>query len=202
MPHKVNPIDFENAEGNLGIANALFEHFSRKLPVSRLQRDLSDSTVLRAIGTAFAHAVIGYASLVKGFGKISVNAQAMREALAENPEVLAEAIQTVLRKEGIDASYERLMELDARQEGHAEDFAAFIDTLAVNADVKKRLKALTPDSYIGLASEIAKGLFGCRHTPSPRRRATLTQRQACARSRARSRGCTARPRARRPTSRR
>jgi adenylosuccinate lyase len=157
MPHKVNPIDFENAEGNFGIANALFEHFSRKLPVSRLQRDLSDSTVLRAIGTAFAHAAIGYSSLVKGFGKISVNAQAMREALAENPEVLAEAIQTVLRKEGIDAGYERLKDLTRGKKITLEDFAAFIDTLAVDADVKKRLKALTPDSYIGLASQIAKG---------------------------------------------
>jgi adenylosuccinate lyase len=157
MPHKVNPIDFENAEGNLGIANALFEHFSRKLPVSRLQRDLSDSTVLRAIGTAFAHAVIGYTSLIKGFAKISVNAQAMRDALAENPEVLAEAIQTVLRKEGIDAGYEQLKELTRGKRVTLEDFSAFIDGLAVSGDVKKRLKALTPDSYIGLAAEIAKG---------------------------------------------
>jgi len=157
MPHKVNPIDFENAEGNLGIANALFEHFSRKLPVSRLQRDLSDSAVLRAIGTAFAHAVIGYTSLIKGFAKISVNAQAMRQALAENPEVLAEAIQTVLRKEGIDAGYEQLKELTRGKRVTLEDFSAFIDVLAVSGDVKKRLKALTPDSYIGLAAEIAKG---------------------------------------------
>ena len=125
--------------------------------MSRLQRDLSDSTVLRAIGTAFAHAVIGYASLVKGFGKISVNEQAMREALAENPEVLAEAIQTVLRKEGIDAGYEQLKDLTRGKKLTLADFAAFIDTLAVNADVKKRLKALTPDSYIGLAADIAKG---------------------------------------------
>jgi adenylosuccinate lyase len=157
MPHKINPIDFENAEGNLGVANALFEHFSRKLPVSRLQRDLSDSTVLRAIGTAFAHAIIGYSSLIKGFAKISVNAPAMREALAENPEVLSEAIQTVLRKEGIDAGYEQLKELTRGKKVTLEDFADFIDGLAVDADVKKRLKALTPDSYIGLAPDIAKG---------------------------------------------
>jgi adenylosuccinate lyase len=157
MPHKVNPIDFENAEGNLGIANALFEQFARKLPVSRLQRDLSDSTVLRTFGTAFAHAVIGYTSLIKGFGKIRINARAMLEALTENPEVLAEAIQTVLRKEGIDAGYERLKELTRGKKVTLEDFAAFIDGLAVNADVKKRLKALTPDSYIGLAADIAKG---------------------------------------------
>lgn len=157
MPHKVNPIDFENAEGNLGVANALFEHFSRKLPVSRLQRDLSDSTVLRTIGTAFAHAIIGYNSLIKGFGKIRVNAQAMLEALTENPEVLAEAIQTVLRKEGIEASYERLKDLTRGKKVTLEDFAAFIAGLAVDADVKKRLKALTPSSYIGLAPDIAKG---------------------------------------------
>jgi adenylosuccinate lyase len=157
MPHKVNPIDFENAEGNFGIANALFEQFSRKLPVSRLQRDLSDSTVLRAIGTAFAHSVVGYNSLIKGFGKVSVNAQAMREALAENPEVLAEAIQTVLRKEGIDSGYEQLKELTRGRRVTLEDFAVFIDTLAVDADVKKRLKALTPESYIGLAPDISKG---------------------------------------------
>jgi len=157
MPHKVNPIDFENAEGNLGVANALFEHFSRKLPVSRLQRDLSDSTVLRAIGTAFAHASIGYSSLIKGFAKISVNSEAMREALAENTEVLAEAIQTVLRKEGIDAGYEQLKELTRGKKVTLADFAAFIDGLALDPDVRKRLKALTPDSYIGLASDIAKG---------------------------------------------
>ena len=157
MPHKVNPIDFENAEGNLGIANALFEHFSRKLPLSRLQRDLSDSTVLRAIGTAFAHATIGYTSLIKGFGKIRINAPAMLEALNENPEVLAEAIQTVLRKEGVEASYERLKELTRGRKVTLADFAAFIDTLAVNEEVKSRLKALTPDSYIGLAPGIAKG---------------------------------------------
>jgi adenylosuccinate lyase len=157
MPHKVNPIDFENAEGNLGIANALFEHFSRKLPLSRLQRDLSDSTVLRAIGTAFAHATIGYTSLIKGFGKIRINAPAMLEALNENPEVLAEAIQTVLRKEGVEASYERLKELTRGRKVTLADFAAFIDTLAVNEEVKARLKALTPDSYIGLAPDVAKG---------------------------------------------
>ena len=157
MPHKVNPIDFENAEGNLGIANALFEHFSRKLPISRLQRDLSDTTVLRAIGTAFAHAIIGYSSLIKGFGKISVNEQAMLEALADNPEVLAEAIQTVLRKEGIDASYEQLKDLTRGKKVTLADFAAFIDGLAVSEDVKKRLKALTPAGYIGLAPDIAKG---------------------------------------------
>jgi adenylosuccinate lyase len=157
MPHKVNPIDFENAEGNLGVANALFEHFSRKLPISRLQRDLSDSTVLRAIGTAFAHAVIGYTSLIRGFGKIRINAQAMLEALGENPEVLAEAIQTVLRKEGIDAGYERLKDLTRGKKVTLDDFAAFIDGLAVGADVKQRLKALTPAGYIGLAPDIAKG---------------------------------------------
>src|SRR3989338_3870177 len=105
MPHKVNPIDFENAEGNLGIANALFNHFSRKLPISRLQRDLSDSTVERTFCTAFAHSLIGYKSLLKGLGKVSVNEKAMLEELQSHPEVIAEAIQTVLRKERADVPY-------------------------------------------------------------------------------------------------
>ena len=111
MPHKVNPIDFENAEGNFGVANALFEHLSRKLPVSRLQRDLSDSTVARTFGTAFAHSLIGYHSLVRGFGKVGVNETALREALAAHPEVLAEAIQTVLRVAQVEMPYEKLKAL-------------------------------------------------------------------------------------------
>src|SRR6185369_16965166 len=107
MPHKVNPIDFENAEGNLGLANAFFTHFSNKLPISRLQRDLSDSTVERAFGTAFAHCLIGYRSLQRGLGKIRVNTEAMLESLHNHPEVLAEAFQTVLRKEGVEIPYEK-----------------------------------------------------------------------------------------------
>lgn len=155
MPHKVNPIDFENAEGNLGIANALFEHFSRKLPVSRLQRDLSDSTVLRAFGTAFAHSLIGCKSLLRGFNKITVNADAMLEELQRHPEVLAEAIQTVLRREGVEVPYEKLKELTRGSQVTLDDFAIFIDGLNVDDKVKKHLKALRPENYIGLAVEIA-----------------------------------------------
>ncbi len=155
MPHKVNPIDFENAEGNFGVANALFEHFSRKLPISRLQRDLSDSTVMRTFGTAFAHALIGYRALSRGLGKINVNKGAMLEALQAHPEVLAEAIQTVLRKEGVAVPYEKLKELTRGRKVTLDDFAAFIDGLSVGDDVKVRLKALRPENYLGLAAEIA-----------------------------------------------
>src|SRR3989338_2519471 len=157
MPHKVNPIDFENAEGNLGLANALFTHFSQKLPVSRLQRDLSDSTVERVFGTAFAHSLIGYRSLLKGLGKIDVNAGAMLEALQTHPEAIAEAIQTVLRKEGVEAPYEKIKELTRGRKVTLDDFAQFIDGLYISADVKNRLKALRPENYIGLAEEIAEG---------------------------------------------
>ncbi|HTR18844.1 MAG TPA: adenylosuccinate lyase [Candidatus Paceibacterota bacterium] len=157
MPHKVNPIDFENAEGNLGVANALFEHFSRKLPISRLQRDLSDSTVERVFGTAFAHSLIAYRSLVKGFGKISVNKGAMLQALRAHPEVLAEAIQTVLRRQGVALPYEKLKELSRGRQVTLKDFAEFIDGLDIDAKLKKRLKALRPENYLGLAERIARG---------------------------------------------
>lgn len=156
MPHKVNPIDFENAEGNLGIANSLFEHFSRKLPVSRLQRDLSDSTVERTFGTAFAHSLIGYKSLLKGLGKVSVNGQAMLEDLQGHPEVIAEAIQTVLRREGVEVPYEKLKNLTRGRKVTLDDFAKFIDGLSVDEKIKKHLKALRPENYIGLAEKIAK----------------------------------------------
>jgi adenylosuccinate lyase len=156
MPHKVNPIDFENAEGNFGVANALFEHFSRKLPISRLQRDLSDSTVERVFGSAFAHSLIGYASLLRGLAKIEPNKRAMLEALQTHPEVLTEAIQTVLRKEGVSEGYEKLKELTRGRHITLADIRRFIDTLEVDAAVKRRLKALTPETYIGLAAEIAK----------------------------------------------
>ena len=156
MPHKVNPIDFENAEGNFGVANALFEHFSRKLPISRLQRDLSDSTVERTFGTAFAHSLIGYGALIRGFGKISVNAGALMNFLQEHPEVLAEAIQTALRAVGVPVPYEKLKELTRGRHVTLEDFATFIDSLDIADDVKKRLKALRPETYIGLAEQIAR----------------------------------------------
>lgn len=155
MPHKVNPIDFENAEGNFGLANALFTHFSQKLPVSRLQRDLSDSTVERSFGAAFAHCLIGYTALMRGLNKINVNKDAMQEALQAHPEVISEAIQTVLRKEGVEVPYEKLKELTRGRQVTLDDFATFIDGLDVKADVKKRLKALRPENYIGLAVEIA-----------------------------------------------
>jgi adenylosuccinate lyase len=156
MPHKVNPIDFENAEGNLGVANALFEHFSRKLPASRLQRDLSDSTVERTFGVAFAHSYIAYASLVKGLGKINVNKRVMLEALQQHPEVLAEAIQTALRREGVPVPYEQLKQLTRGKQITLKDLAAFIDSLDIDPKLKKRLKQLRPETYIGLADKIAR----------------------------------------------
>ena len=155
MPHKVNPIDFENAEGNLGVANSLFEHFSRKLPVSRLQRDLSDSTVERVFGTAFAHTLIGYSSLVRGFGKVEVNTAAMLEALREHPEVIAEALQTVLRREGVAVPYEKLKALTRGRKVSLDDFAAFIDDLDISDSLKKKLKKIRPENYIGVAHRLA-----------------------------------------------
>ncbi len=155
MPHKVNPIDFENAEGNLGIANALFEHFSRKLPISRLQRDLSDSTVKRTFGLAFAHSLIGYKALLRGISKVSVDKAAMLEALQQHPEVIAEAIQTILRKEGVEVPYEKLKTLTRGKEVTMADFAKCIDGLDVSNKIKKHLKSLTPENYLGLAVELA-----------------------------------------------
>jgi len=156
MPHKVNPIDFENAEGNFGVANALFEHLSRKLPVSRLQRDLSDSTVARTFGTAFGHALIGYHALLRGFGKISVNEPALRDALTMHPEVLAEAIQTVLRVADVEMPYEKLKALTRGKQVTMEDFAVFIDGLDIGPETKTRLKALRPETYTGLAATLAR----------------------------------------------
>src|SRR5471030_2778735 len=156
MPHKVNPIDFENAEGNFGVANALFEHLSRKLPISRLQRDLSDSTVERTFGTAFAHSLIGYHALVRGFGKVSVNERALRDALVAHPEVLAEAIQTVLRVADVEMPYEKLKALTRGKQVTLEDLAAFIDGLDIGPEIKARLKALRPENYTGLAGMLAR----------------------------------------------
>jgi adenylosuccinate lyase len=156
MPHKVNPIDFENAEGNFGVANALFEHLSRKLPISRLQRDLSDSTVERTFGTAFAHSLIGYHSLLRGFGKVSVNEQALRDALVAHPEVLAEAIQTVLRVADVEMPYEKLKALTRGKRVTLEDLAVFIESLDIGPEIKARLKALRPENYTGLAGILAK----------------------------------------------
>lgn len=151
MPHKVNPIDFENSEGNLGIANALFEHLAAKLPVSRLQRDLTDSTVLRNIGVPLAHSLIAYRSLQKGLGKIILNKDAIDADLENNWSVVAEAIQTILRREGYPNPYETLKELTRTNEQiNGKTIATFIDTLKVSNVVKKELKAISPFNYTGV----------------------------------------------------
>lgn len=158
MPHKVNPIDFENSEGNLGLANALLEHFSRKLPVSRLQRDLTDSTVLRNLGVAFGHSLLGYRRLSKGLSKLRVDQQRLLSDLQAHPEVLAEAIQTILRREGYPEPYEALKKLSRGQALTLEDIAAFIDSLEVDDAVKAELHALRPETYLGLAATLARSL--------------------------------------------
>ena len=150
MPHKVNPIDFENAEGNLGLANAIFEHLSHKLPVSRMQRDLTDSTVSRNIGVPIAHTMISIASLEKGLGKLLLNEAALQRDLENNWAVVAEAIQTVLRSVGYPNPYEALKQLTRTNEKvTAETIGAFVDTLDVDPAVKARLKSFTPHNYIG-----------------------------------------------------
>ena len=154
MPHKINPIDFENSEGNLGLANALFEFFSRKLPISRLQRDLSDSTVERSFGTAFGYSHLAYTSLLKGLGKISVNEEKIKGDLLLHPEVIAEAIQTVLRRENYPIPYEALKELTRGKILDMDDFANFIDNLKISQKIKKELKKFTPENYLGLASKL------------------------------------------------
>lgn len=150
MPHKVNPIDFENSEGNLGLANALFKFFSAKLPISRLQRDLSDSTVLRNIGLAFAYSLIAYKSTIKGLSKISVNGVAIKAALDEHPEVIAEALQTILRREGVEVPYEKLKDLTRGKKVTLEDFRKFISDLNIADSVKAELRAIEPGNYVGI----------------------------------------------------
>ncbi len=156
MPHKVNPIDFENAEGNLGLANALLGHFAEKLPISRFQRDLSDSTVLRSLGTAFAHSQIAYQSLLVGLSKTAVDAEVIRRDLSEHAEVLAEAIQTILRRYGADTPYEQLKQLTRGQSVTTADLATFTANLPLPASVKARLMALTPAMYVGIAAQLAR----------------------------------------------
>jgi len=152
MPHKVNPIDFENAEGNLGIANALFEHLAAKLPISRLQRDLTDSTVLRNIGVPFAHTLIAVTSLMRGLGKLLLNETAIQNDLENNWAVVAEAIQTILRRENYPNPYEALKELTRTNEKMNRDsFARFIDTLDVSDSVKHELKSISPFNYTGIS---------------------------------------------------
>jgi adenylosuccinate lyase len=151
MPHKVNPIDFENAEGNLGIANALLEHLSAKLPVSRLQRDLTDSTVLRNVGVPLAHTLIAYNSILKGLGKLLLNEKALHNHLEENWAVCAEAIQTILRREGYSKPYEALKDLTrTNAKINQKSLHAFIDKLKVNAKIKTELKKITPHNYTGV----------------------------------------------------
>ena len=158
MPHKVNPIDFENAEGNFGLANALLGHFAEKLPISRWQRDLTDSTVLRALGTAFGHTLIALESLKKGLGKLTVNADRLAADLDASWEVLAEAVQTVMRRYGLPEPYEQLKALTRGQGITRESMHTFISGLDLPADAKQRLLALTPGSYIGLADKLAKAI--------------------------------------------
>jgi len=157
MPHKVNPIDFENSEGNLGVANALLKHMAEKLPISRWQRDLTDSTVLRNMGVGLGYSLLGYESCLRGLGKLEVNPARLAEDLDHNWEVLAEPIQTVMRRYGVPNPYEQLKELTRGKSGITrETLSAFIDGLAIPDGEKARLKAMTPASYIGKAVELAK----------------------------------------------
>ena len=154
MPHKVNPIDFENSEGNLGLANAIFNHLAAKLPVSRWQRDLTDSTVLRNLGVAIGYSLIAYQATLKGISKLEANPAILAADLDQNWEVLAEPIQTVMRRYGIEKPYEKLKELTRGKRVNAEGMHTFIDTLELPADVKAQLKLLTPANYIGCAIEL------------------------------------------------
>jgi adenylosuccinate lyase len=158
MPHKVNPIDFENAEGNMGLANALFGHLATKLPVSRWQRDLTDSTVLRNMGVGLGYSLIAYASLNKGMGKLQLNSEKLNADLNSSWEVLAEPIQTVMRRYGIEEPYEKLKALTRGNVMDQQTIQAFIDTLDMPESAKTELKAMTPGSYIGNAVQQAKNI--------------------------------------------
>lgn len=155
MPNKINPVDFENAEGNFSLANALLTFFSTKLPISRLQRDLSDSTVERNFGVAFAHCLIGYHSLARGLEKIVANETKIRKNLRERPEVVSEAIQTILRREGIPDAYEQLKKYTRGKKMTQKKIQKFIDRLSVPQEIKKELLLITPENYTGLASALA-----------------------------------------------
>lgn len=159
MPHKVNPIDFENSEGNLGMANAVFGHLAEKLPLSRWQRDLTDSTVLRNIGVGIAHTVIALQATLKGLSKLEIDAAVLEADLAANPEVLAEPIQTIMRRYGIEKPYEKLKDLTRGRRIDAESLAAFVAGLDIPEAAKQRLMALTPRAYTGYAEALAKSLF-------------------------------------------
>ena len=151
MPHKVNPIDFENSEGNLGLANAILEHLSAKLPISRLQRDLTDSTVLRNIGVPFAHILIAFKATQKGLSKLLINQNAIKKDLNNNWAVVAEAIQTILRREGIENPYEMLKDLTRKNEKITEkSISDFISNLNISKKLKMELSNITPFNYIGI----------------------------------------------------
>jgi adenylosuccinate lyase len=151
MPHKVNPIDFENSEGNLGIANAIFEHLATKLPLSRLQRDLTDSTVLRNIGVPIGHTIIGFEATIKGLNKLLLNEQKIAEDLEKNWAVVAEAIQTILRRENYPNPYEALKELTRTNTIiNKEAIHNFIQTLNVSAEIRNELMQISPSNYIGI----------------------------------------------------
>lgn len=168
MPHKVNPIDFENSEGNLGLANALLRHLADKLPISRLQRDLTDSTVLRNMGAALGHALIGYQSCLRGLNKLEAHPAQLGADLDANWEVLAEPIQTVMRRYGVENPYEQLKALTRGKAGITrETLASFIGQLAIPAEAKQRLLALTPASYTGKAVELARRIGGEGGCPNP-----------------------------------
>jgi adenylosuccinate lyase len=156
MPHKVNPIDFENSEGNLGIANALLRHLADKLPVSRWQRDLTDSTVLRNVGTAFGHTLLAWDACLRGLGKLEVNHQRLAEDLDACWEVLAEPVQTVMRRYGVPNPYEQLKELTRGKGITSEALASFVDQLPIPDEARARLRALTPAAYVGLAAALAR----------------------------------------------
>jgi adenylosuccinate lyase len=156
MPHKINPIDFENSEGNLGLANALLEHMANKLPVSRWQRDLSDSTVLRNIGSAFAHCLIAYQATLKGLSRLQVNSMVISRDLADSWEVLAEPVQTVMRKYALSEPYEQLKAATRGQQIDAAVYQQLIDTLELPSEAREELRALTPAAYLGLAAKLAR----------------------------------------------
>ena len=156
MPHKVNPIDFENSEGNIGVANALLRHLSDKLPVSRWQRDLSDSTALRNVGNALGHTLLAYVACLRGLGKLETNPARLAEDLEANWEVLAEPVQQVMRRYGVADAYEKLKDLTRGKGIDEKRIAAFIRTLPIPAEARKRLLQLTPALYTGLAADLAR----------------------------------------------
>jgi adenylosuccinate lyase len=156
MPHKVNPIDFENSEGNVGVANALLRHLAEKLPVSRWQRDLSDSTALRNVGAALGHSLLAYAACLRGLAKLEVDRSRLAADLEANWEVLSEAVQQVMRRHGVPEAYEKLKAISRGRRLDRAQLAAFVRQLPIPAEAKKRLLALTPEKYTGLAADLAR----------------------------------------------